>query len=238
MAAEQRPESDAIPQQAASHHRSEPPAAGRPGRTWPSWGTFGTIVPMSSASWTPPDLRGTVAVVTGASRGAGRGVAAVLGETGATVYVTGRSVRGAATTEGLPGTIEETPESCGHTVWRPLRSLPASCAPSACSLHTPPSPSTCPPQSRPNTWGAPWRCLPEIPSSCDARARCSPRETLPGSMASPTSTAAGCIPNRTAPRPGVMDRSSASRSAKSSRHRPRASQPPRFKKPRERCGNP
>src|SRR5262249_61297248 len=83
---------------------------------------------MSSASWTPPDLRGTVAVVTGASRGAGRAIAAVLGETGATVYVTGRSVRGGATTEGLPGTIQETAEEvsrrgggggagrCGHTV--------------------------------------------------------------------------------------------------------------------------
>jgi len=83
---------------------------------------------MSSASWNPPDLRGTVAVVTGASRGAGRAIAAVLGETGATVYVTGRSVRGRATTEGLPGTIQETAEEvsrrggvgvavrCDHTV--------------------------------------------------------------------------------------------------------------------------
>lgn len=83
---------------------------------------------MSSGSWNPPDLRGTVAVVTGASRGAGRAIAAVLGETGATVYVTGRSIRGAATTEGLPGTIEETAQEvarrggvgvavrCDHTV--------------------------------------------------------------------------------------------------------------------------
>jgi len=92
---------------------------------------------MSSASWTPPDLRGTVAVVTGASRGAGRAIAAVLGETGATVYVTGRSVRGAATTEGLPGTIEETAEEvtrrrgvgvavrCDHTVDADVESLVA-----------------------------------------------------------------------------------------------------------------
>jgi NAD(P)-dependent dehydrogenase (short-subunit alcohol dehydrogenase family) len=36
------------------------------------------------------DLNGVVAVVTGASGGAGRSVAAVLGETGATVYLTGR----------------------------------------------------------------------------------------------------------------------------------------------------
>jgi NAD(P)-dependent dehydrogenase (short-subunit alcohol dehydrogenase family) len=47
-------------------------------------------------------LVGKVAVVTGASRGVGRGVACVLGEHGATVYVTGR------TTEGDNGTIVET----------------------------------------------------------------------------------------------------------------------------------
>ena len=55
-------------------------------------------------------LRGRVAVVTGASRGAGLAIAAVLGEAGATVYVTGRSTRGAATTENLPGTIEDAAE--------------------------------------------------------------------------------------------------------------------------------
>jgi NAD(P)-dependent dehydrogenase (short-subunit alcohol dehydrogenase family) len=33
-----------------------------------------------------------IAVVTGASRGAGKGIAIALGETGATVYVTGRSI--------------------------------------------------------------------------------------------------------------------------------------------------
>lgn len=36
-------------------------------------------------------LKDKIAVVTGASRGAGRGIAVVLGEAGATVYVTGRS---------------------------------------------------------------------------------------------------------------------------------------------------
>jgi NAD(P)-dependent dehydrogenase (short-subunit alcohol dehydrogenase family) len=73
-------------------------------------------------------LRGKVAVVTGASRGAGRGIALVLGEAGATVYVTGRSVRGKPTTENLPGTVEDTAEAvtarggtgiavrCDHTV--------------------------------------------------------------------------------------------------------------------------
>jgi NAD(P)-dependent dehydrogenase (short-subunit alcohol dehydrogenase family) len=53
-------------------------------------------------------LHGRVALVTGASRGCGKGIAAVLGEEGATVYVTGRSVRGEPTTLGRPGTIDDT----------------------------------------------------------------------------------------------------------------------------------
>ena len=61
-----------------------------------------------AAAWTPPDLSAAVTLVTGASRGVGRGVALALAEAGATVYVTGRSVRGAATTEGLPGTVDDT----------------------------------------------------------------------------------------------------------------------------------
>src|SRR5262249_4964182 len=55
-------------------------------------------------------LRGRVAVVTGASRGVGKGIALALGEAGATVYVTGRSEQG-GTTEGLPGTVRETAEA-------------------------------------------------------------------------------------------------------------------------------
>ncbi|MEZ5100906.1 MAG: SDR family NAD(P)-dependent oxidoreductase [Thermoleophilia bacterium] len=55
----------------------------------------------------PAGLTDVVCLVTGASRGAGRAIAAVLGEAGATVIVTGRS-GGGATTEGLPGTVEET----------------------------------------------------------------------------------------------------------------------------------
>lgn len=82
----------------------------------------------TTTEWTPPDLSGAVALVTGASRGVGRGVALALGAAGATVYVTGRSVRGAATTEGLPGTVQDTAEEvtarggtgvavrCDHTV--------------------------------------------------------------------------------------------------------------------------
>jgi NAD(P)-dependent dehydrogenase (short-subunit alcohol dehydrogenase family) len=69
---------------------------------------------MVSETWNPPDLRGAVAIVTGASRGAGRSIAAVLGETGAKVYVTGRSTRGAGTTEDMPGTIDETAEEVGR----------------------------------------------------------------------------------------------------------------------------
>src|SRR5215218_6846123 len=52
-------------------------------------------------------LNDVVALVTGASRGAGRGIAAELGAAGATVYVTARSVRGGPTTDDLPSTIEE-----------------------------------------------------------------------------------------------------------------------------------
>lgn len=59
-------------------------------------------------NWDPPDLSGTVALVTGASRGVGRGIALALGDAGAKVYVTGRSVRGGATTEDMPGTIDDT----------------------------------------------------------------------------------------------------------------------------------
>jgi NAD(P)-dependent dehydrogenase (short-subunit alcohol dehydrogenase family) len=55
-------------------------------------------------------LRDTVAVVTGASRGAGRGIARVLGEEGATVYVTGRTTREGPNPTGRPGTIEDAAE--------------------------------------------------------------------------------------------------------------------------------
>ena len=73
-------------------------------------------------------MSGLVALVTGASRSAGRGIAVALGETGATVYVTGRSVRGGPTTLDRPGTIDDTADAvtarggtgiavrCDHTV--------------------------------------------------------------------------------------------------------------------------
>jgi NAD(P)-dependent dehydrogenase (short-subunit alcohol dehydrogenase family) len=56
-------------------------------------------------TWTPPDARGRVAVVTGASRGVGRGIALALGECGATVYVTGRSTRAHTRARG---TVDDT----------------------------------------------------------------------------------------------------------------------------------
>jgi NAD(P)-dependent dehydrogenase (short-subunit alcohol dehydrogenase family) len=51
-----------------------------------------------------------VALVAGATRGAGRGIAVGLGEAGATVYATGRSTRERASEYGRPETIEETAE--------------------------------------------------------------------------------------------------------------------------------
>jgi NAD(P)-dependent dehydrogenase (short-subunit alcohol dehydrogenase family) len=58
---------------------------------------------------TPP-LSGKVALVAGATRGAGRGTAIALGEAGATVYCTGRSTRERRSEYDRPETIEETAE--------------------------------------------------------------------------------------------------------------------------------
>ncbi|TAK09568.1 MAG: SDR family oxidoreductase [Candidatus Manganitrophaceae bacterium] len=56
----------------------------------------------------PPGLQGKVALVAGATRGAGRGIAVQLGAAGATVYVTGRTTRSERSGMNRPETIEET----------------------------------------------------------------------------------------------------------------------------------
>jgi NAD(P)-dependent dehydrogenase (short-subunit alcohol dehydrogenase family) len=67
---------------------------------------------MKSWNLDPHALRGKIAVVAGATRGAGRGIAAALGEAGATVYCSGRSSRSRALQSDYdrPETIEETAE--------------------------------------------------------------------------------------------------------------------------------
>jgi NAD(P)-dependent dehydrogenase (short-subunit alcohol dehydrogenase family) len=55
-------------------------------------------------------LQGQIALVTGGTRGAGRGMAVALGAAGATVYVTGRTTRASRSPVGRPETIEDTAE--------------------------------------------------------------------------------------------------------------------------------
>ena len=55
-------------------------------------------------------LQGRVALVAGATRGGGRGIAVALGEAGAIVYATGRSTRERRSEIDRPETIEETAE--------------------------------------------------------------------------------------------------------------------------------
>ena len=75
-------------------------------------------------SWNPPDLSAAVALVTGASRGVGRGIALALADAGASVYVTARSSREGTSTEGLPGTVEDTAEEATR---RGGRGIPVRC---------------------------------------------------------------------------------------------------------------
>src|SRR5262245_3995836 len=59
------------------------------------------------------DLSGKVALVAGATRRAGRGLAVQLGACGATVYCTGRTTRSQRSEMNRPETIEETAELVG-----------------------------------------------------------------------------------------------------------------------------
>ncbi|MFE6038363.1 SDR family oxidoreductase [Streptomyces sp. NPDC056452] len=66
---------------------------------------------MSDTPTTPEaTLQGKIALVAGATRGAGRGIAIRLGAAGATVYVTGRTTRERRSEYDRPETIEETAE--------------------------------------------------------------------------------------------------------------------------------
>ena len=80
-------------------------------------------------------LQDCIAIVTGASRGAGRGIAVELGAAGATVYVTGRSTRtqpaqaysdilALSGMQALPGTIDDTAEEAtpntSESAWNPV----------------------------------------------------------------------------------------------------------------------
>ncbi|MGW0869594.1 SDR family oxidoreductase [Streptomyces sp. NPDC002740] len=72
-------------------------------------------------------LEGKVALVAGATRGAGRGIAVELGAAGATVYVTGRTTRARRSESDRPETIEDTAdlvtEAGGHGIAVPTDHL-------------------------------------------------------------------------------------------------------------------
>src|SRR5512147_1669909 len=69
-------------------------------------------------------LAGKVALVTGASRGVGKGIALGLGEAGATVYITGRTVIEGQAASRMPGTIYQTAEE--------VEKLGGKCIPTRC----------------------------------------------------------------------------------------------------------
>jgi NAD(P)-dependent dehydrogenase (short-subunit alcohol dehydrogenase family) len=70
----------------------------------------------SAMRWSPDKdaLRGRLAIVAGATRGAGRGIAAALGEVGATVICSGRSTRSRRSEYDRAETIEQTAELVTH----------------------------------------------------------------------------------------------------------------------------
>ena len=73
-----------------------------------------TILLFNHAERYMGNLSGKVALVTGASRGVGRGIALGLGEAGATVYVTGRTSRAGASPGGLGDTLQTVADEVTH----------------------------------------------------------------------------------------------------------------------------
>jgi NAD(P)-dependent dehydrogenase (short-subunit alcohol dehydrogenase family) len=104
-----------VPQMA---HTNGPGFGTAPRRPLPSDTRDRHTCQTGAVRWSPNHdaLRGRVALVAGATRGAGRGIAAALGEAGATVICTGRSsVTGTGRSDyDRPETIEETAELVTH----------------------------------------------------------------------------------------------------------------------------
>ncbi|PGH48147.1 hypothetical protein CRI70_24675, partial [Streptomyces sp. Ru87] len=92
----------------AGHLKIRQKVSALPARVGRTYGTAHREDSSVNDQGTPEDR--CVALVAGATRGAGRAIAVQLGTTGATVYVTGRTTRERPSEVGRPETIEETAE--------------------------------------------------------------------------------------------------------------------------------